>query len=154
MSVKPWSPPVTRPKLCSEYASIRLEPVEPIPSYVTRAYERYVAKKGELQAEKDALVEKIGGLQAKLAERVKEEQGKYRAPSLKDDTVTTSKKDEIVKQTEALASVNRKMDSLDEDNKAVEEYMGLHKKMEESYAETKALQDASRTSWAAMYSSV
>lgn len=154
MSVKPWSPPVTLPKICTEYASVGLEPVGPIPPYVTRAFERYVAKKEELQSEKDTLVAKIGSLQAKLNERTSEERGKYRAPGHKDDTVTTSKKDEIVKETEALASLNRRMDALGEDNKHVQEYIILHKKIQESYVEIKALQDASRQSWATMYSSV
>jgi hypothetical protein len=41
-----------------------------------------------------------------------------------------------------------------DENKAVEEYMATHKKMEESYVTTKALQEESRLSWATLYSSV
>jgi hypothetical protein len=149
-----WSPPVSRPKLCPEYASVRLEPVSPLPSYVVKAYTRYMGKREEMQAEKETLIDAISSLQSKLTERVNEENGKYRIAGRKEDVVTVSKRDEIAKQSEALALLNRKIDSLIEDNKAVEEYMSLHKKMEESYTVTKALQDESRVSWAAMYSSV
>ena len=107
-----------------------------------------------MQAQKETLIDAISSLQSKLTERVNEENGKYRVAGRKEDVVTVSKRDEIAKQSEVLALLNRKMDALIEDNKAVEEYMTLHKKMEESYTVTKALQDESRVSWAAMYSSV
>jgi hypothetical protein len=149
-----WSPPVSRPKLCPEYASVGLEPVSPLPSYVVKAYTRYTEKREEMQAQKETLIDAISSLQSKLTERVNEENGKYRVAGRKEDVVTVSKRDEIAKQSEVLALLNRKMDALIEDNKAVEEYMTLHKKMEESYTVTKALQDESRVSWAAMYSSV
>jgi hypothetical protein len=152
--VKAWSPPVMLPKLCSEYASVRLEPVDSIPPYVTRAYERYIAKKGELQCEKDALTKKIADLEAKLSERVVQDQSKYRPRGWHEDPVTKGMRDEIAKETVTLKGMSQRGDTLDEDNKAVQEYMILHKKMEECYVVTKELQDASRASWAAMYSSV
>lgn len=146
-----WSPPSSLPTLPAEYASIRLEPVEPIPSYVTHAYERYLTKKEELVAEKAAIVKKLAELEEKMKKR---DDGKYRPRGLQDDPVVKGIRDDIVRETVALKGMGQKIDSLDEDNKAVEEYMSIHKKMEESYVTTKALQEESRQSWATMYSTV
>ena len=146
-----WSPPTTLPKLPAEYASISLEPVEPIPPYVTRAYERYLAKKEELLAEKAAITQKLADVEEKMKKR---DDGKYRARGSHDDPVMKGMRDEILKETASLKGMGQKMDALDDDNKAVEEYMALHKKMEESYVTTKALQEESRKSWSSMYSTV
>jgi hypothetical protein len=146
-----WSPPTTLPKLPIEYASIRLEPVEPIPPYVTRAYERYLAKKEELVAEKAAIAQKLADLEEKMKKR---DDGKYRPRGSQEDPVVKGMRDEILRETAALKGMSQRMDALDKDNKGVQEYMAIHKKIEESYVTTKALQEESRKSWASMYSSV
>lgn len=143
-----WSPPTTLPKLSREYAAIGLEPVAPIPSYVLNAYDRYLAKKEALLDEKSSLAKKLTALEEKVSQR----DGKYR-PQGVDDPVLRGMRDDILRETAALKEISRKMDALADDNKAVEEYMAIHKKMEESYLTTKALQEESRLSWAALYSS-
>jgi predicted phage-related endonuclease len=144
-----WSPPITLPNLCPEYAAISLEPVAPIPSYILNAYARYLAKKDELLAEKSTLTKKV----ATLEEKVNQRDGKYR-PQGVDDPVIKGMRDDIVRETAILKGIENKIDALAEDNRAVEEYMVIHKKMEESYVTTKELQQQSRLSWAALYSSV
>jgi hypothetical protein len=151
LSGQTWSPPTTLPNLPAEYASIRLEPVQPIPAYVTRAYERYLAKKEELIAEKAAIAQKLADLEEKMKKR---DDGKYRPRGSQDDPVMKGMRDDIAKETTALKGMGQSMDALDDENKAVEEYMAIHKKMEESYVLTKTLQEDSRQSWATMYSSV
>ena len=146
-----WSPPTTLPKLPAEYASIRLEPVEPIPPYVIRAYERYLTKKEELVAEKATIAKKLAELEEKMLKR---DDGKYRPRGSQDDPVVKGMRDDILRETAALKGMSQRMDSLDEDNKGVQEYMAIHKKMEESYVTTKALQEESHQLWATMYSTV
>lgn len=145
-----WYPPTTLPKLPAEYASIALEVVEPIPPYVTRAYERYLAKKEELVVEKAAIAKKLADLEEKMKKR---DDGKYRPRGWHDDPVVKGMRDDIMRETTALKSMGQRMDALDEDNKGVQEYMAIHKKMEDSYTITKALQEESRQSWATLYSS-
>ena len=151
LSGQTWSPPTTLPNLPTEYASIALEPVEPIPPYVMRAYERYLTKKEELVAEKAAMAKKLADLEEKMTKR---DDGKYRPRGWHDDPVVKGMRDEITRETVALKGMSQKMDALDEDNKGVQEYMAIHKKMEDSYVTTKILQEESRQSWASMYSSV
>jgi hypothetical protein len=144
-----WSPPTTLPKLCREYAAIGLEPVAPIPSYILNAYSRYLAKKEALAAEKSSMAKNL----AALEEKVNQRDGKYR-PQGVDDPVMKGMRDDILREGAALKGMANKIDALTEENKAVEEYMELHKNIEESYVTTKALQEESRLSWAALYSSV
>jgi hypothetical protein len=144
-----WSPPTTLPKLCREYAAIGLEPVAPIPSYILNAYARYQAKKEALLAEKSSIAKKL----AALEEKVNQRDGKYR-PQGVDDPVMKGIRDDMLRESAALKGMGNKIDALKEENKAVEEYMAIHKDMEESYFTTKALQEESRLSWAALYSSV
>jgi len=151
LSGQTWSPPTTLPKLPAEYASIALEPVEPIPPSVLRASERYLAKKEELVNEKAVIAKKVADLEEKMTKR---DDGKYRPRGWHDDPVVKGMRDEITRETAALKGMGQRMDALDEDNKAVQEYMAIHKKIEESYATTKALQEESRQSWATMYSTV
>jgi hypothetical protein len=144
-----WTPPTTLPKLSTEYAAIVLEGVAPIPSYVVNAYDRYLAKKEDLLAEKSSLAKKLAALEEKVTQR----DAKYR-PQGVDDPVLRGMRDDILRETAALKNMSHKIDVLAEENKAVEEYMAIHKKMEESYIMTKALQEESRLSWATLYSSV
>ena len=144
-----WSPPTTLPKICLEYSAISLQPVAPIPSYILNAYDRYLAKKEALAAEKSSLAKKL----AALEEKVNERDGKYRPQGI-DDPVMKGMRNDTLKEKLALKDLENKTDLLTEENKAVEEYMLIHKKIEESYVTTKALQDESRLSWAKLYSSV
>lgn len=144
-----WTPPTTLPKFSSEYASIALEPVAPIPSYVVNAYDRYLSKKEALLDEKSSIAKKLAALEEKVTQR----DGKYR-PQGVDDPVLRGMHDDVLRETAALKEISHRMDTLAEENKAVEEYMAIHKKMEESYITTKALQEESRLSWATLYSSV
>jgi hypothetical protein len=144
-----WSPPTSLPKLCREYAAIGLEPVAPIPPYILNAYARYILKKEALAAEKSSLANKLAALEEKVTQR----DGKYR-PQGVDDPVLKGMRDDILRESAALKGMGNKIDALMEENKAVKEYMAIHKSMEESYITTKALQEESRLSWAALYSSV
>ena len=126
-----------------------LDPVAPIPSYVVNAYDRYLTKKEALLAEKSTLAKKL----AALEEKVNQRDGKYR-PQGVDDPVLRGMRDDILRETAALKEISHRMDALADENKGVEEYMATHKKMEESYVTTKALQEESRLSWATLYSSV
>lgn len=148
----PWSKPVARPKLKKEHFYIRVAPVPPIPSYILSAHERYLAAKEELLEKKSTAEEKLRTMQSSLNARVSSEEGKYRAPGKKDDTVTLAKSIELSKQLQLLSSLSQELDTLINDNRSNEEYMTLHAKMEESYIATKALEEESRRSWATLYS--
>jgi hypothetical protein len=148
-----WSKPVARPKLKKEHFYIRVAPVPPIPSYILALHERYLAAKEALLEKKSTAEEKLRSMQVSLNARVSSDQGKYRAPGKKDDTVTLAKSIELSKQIELLSSIGQELDALVNENRSNEEYMSMHATMEESYIATKALEEESRRSWATLYSS-
>jgi len=145
--MRPWTPPVARPKFRKEYACYPLTEVPPLAPWILTSYAKYSSRKDALMEEISAQTDKVKERKAAIPNRA----GVYRVQAAKD-VLLDEKNSKLAKETAELMKLNARLDTLTKDNRLLEDIISLQTKMEESYESTKVLQEESRRSWAQLYS--